>query len=254
MAKKYYADNAVPNTPKATVPAVRLIQEAVRGNLAGTVAVSMLDRIYPIGSLYISMSPTSPASLFGGGWKRLDTTATLLNYSYADVSGTGDIPFDQTNLLENSPYNSAISSGELPALPGEVGGVYNLTRRQIPMHNHLLGPRTVVSNPPDIGAAGSLAWSNNAGSDNASIQYQYDQRGGSLSIGKYTSTKSFSTLTTGTVENSTSNIGSTTFNDYSVGLTNKNTVSITPGSGNNNQGDATFLPKHYSVYMWYRIS
>lgn len=35
-------------------------------------ALGILDAIYPIGSIYISTDPTSPAELFGGTWERIE--------------------------------------------------------------------------------------------------------------------------------------------------------------------------------------
>ena len=44
----------------------------------------MLDRMYPVGSIYISTNSTSPASLYGGSWERYGTGRALISASDTD--------------------------------------------------------------------------------------------------------------------------------------------------------------------------
>lgn len=66
----------------------------------------MLDFFYPVGSIYISTSSTSPATLFGGTW--------------AEITGRFLLAHDSSHS------------------PGSTGGEYNttLTEDTIPTHNH----------------------------------------------------------------------------------------------------------------------
>lgn len=32
---------------------------------------NLIDILYPIGSIYFSVNPTDPASIFGGSWERI---------------------------------------------------------------------------------------------------------------------------------------------------------------------------------------
>ena len=50
----------------------------------GTNVINFLEVIYPVGSIYISTTNTSPANWFGGTWKRLNT-----GYLYGVSSATG---------------------------------------------------------------------------------------------------------------------------------------------------------------------
>lgn len=44
----------------------------------------MLDRMYPVDSIYISTNSTSPASLYGGSWERYGTGRVLISASDTD--------------------------------------------------------------------------------------------------------------------------------------------------------------------------
>lgn len=44
----------------------------------------MLDRMYPVNSIYISTKSTSPASLYGGSWERYGTGRALISASDTD--------------------------------------------------------------------------------------------------------------------------------------------------------------------------
>ena len=44
----------------------------------------LLDRMYPVDSIYISTNSTSPASLYGGNWERYGTGRALISASDTD--------------------------------------------------------------------------------------------------------------------------------------------------------------------------
>lgn len=69
---------------------------------------SLLDRIYPVGSIYMSISSTNPTTLFGGTWEQIKDTFLL---SAGDTYTAGAIGGEATHtLIEN----------ELPAISGTV--------------------------------------------------------------------------------------------------------------------------------------
>lgn len=54
----------------------------------------VLDMVYPIGSLYISYTNTSPASLFGGTWEQIKDTFLLAcgdNYAGGSTGGESEV-------------------------------------------------------------------------------------------------------------------------------------------------------------------
>ena len=61
-----------------------------------------LDKTYPVGSIYMSLSDTSPATLFGGTWKKIEEKFLLGSSSNYVVNSTG------------GSFNKTISRANLP--------------------------------------------------------------------------------------------------------------------------------------------
>ncbi len=75
-----------------------------------------VDFIYPIGSIYMSVNSTSPASLFGGTWERIK---------------------DRFLLSAGDTYTAGNTGGEASV---------TLTINQIPYHHHNLGLTSSAGN------------------------------------------------------------------------------------------------------------
>ena len=59
----------------------------------------MLDRMYPVNSIYISTNSTSPASLYGGSWERYGKGRTLVSVNESDTDFTaGKTGGEKTHL------------------------------------------------------------------------------------------------------------------------------------------------------------
>ena len=83
----------------------------------------LLNKIYPIGSIYISVNQTSPASFIGGTWQALDEGRTLWTTTTAGQGGTtvsAGLPNIEGSLesvcmartWDNQPYSTgALSFG-----------------------------------------------------------------------------------------------------------------------------------------------
>lgn len=84
----------------------------------------LLD-IYPIGSIYMSVASTSPASLFGGTWERIAQGRMLL--------GMGAIEENH-----NSYWGTVTPAEVNPVYAGEMGGeaAHKLTVSEMPSHGH----------------------------------------------------------------------------------------------------------------------
>ena len=55
------------------------------GTLMGAIKTALLNEIYPVGSIYISTSSTSPATLYGGTWTAINDAHVLQTATGADV-------------------------------------------------------------------------------------------------------------------------------------------------------------------------
>lgn len=82
----------------------------------------IIDLIYPIGSIYMSVNNTSPATLFGGTWQQLKDRFLI---------GTGD-------TYSNGTTGGASSINYTPAGTNKNGAVqsHTLTTSEIPSHTH----------------------------------------------------------------------------------------------------------------------
>ena len=74
-----------------------------------------LDDVYPIGAIYMSVNSTSPATLFGGTWSKIEGAFLL-------ASGRVEIGTDTYIEFEN----------------GDTGGeaIHTLTTNEMPSHTH----------------------------------------------------------------------------------------------------------------------
>ena len=79
---------------------------------------SLANKLYPVGSIYISVNATNPAELFGGTWERLkDRFLLAAGDSYAAGSTGGEathrLTIDEmpSHAHEMAPWMWAVSSG-----------------------------------------------------------------------------------------------------------------------------------------------
>lgn len=73
--------------------------------------VNLLDIIYPIGSVYITFSATSPANAVGGTWELLENV-----FLYSSTGTTGTIGGERTHTLTTDEIPSHKHALELPMI------------------------------------------------------------------------------------------------------------------------------------------
>lgn len=61
----------------------------INGNVISATTTDPLDFVYPVGSIYMSVNPTSPASLFGGTWQQIEDRFLLSAGSTYTAGTTG---------------------------------------------------------------------------------------------------------------------------------------------------------------------
>ena len=95
---------------------------------------NLLDRTYPVGSIYMSVNSTEPSTLFGGTWERLKGRFLI---------GAGT----NTETNSNGEYGD-LGHGDPTFAGGETGGEYRhqLTINEMPEHHHDTNDYTLVVN------------------------------------------------------------------------------------------------------------
>lgn len=99
------------------------------------------DLIYPIGAIYLSVSPINPKTLFGGDWEAISQGRFLLGAGSPEANTANDF-----GDLQNSGYIFHVN---------DRGGAYKhtLLTTEIPAHRH-----QIKTNNDD--------WNNSAGGGN----------------------------------------------------------------------------------------
>ena len=96
----------------------------------GDITNQLLEKVYPVGAIYISVNSTSPATLFGGTWEQIKDKFLL---------STGD---SYANGSTGGSATHTITSANLPAhthtysKANATTGSHTLTIDEIPPHKH----------------------------------------------------------------------------------------------------------------------
>ena len=72
---------------------------------------SLLDMVYPVGSIYLSVSGTDPQTLFGGTWVRLEDVFLLAAGAKHPAGSTGGEEEHALTEAENAPHKHAMAYG-----------------------------------------------------------------------------------------------------------------------------------------------
>ena len=86
----------------------------INGN---TLFESVIDSIYPVGSIYMSVNSTDPGTLFGGTWQQIEDTFLLSagqTYTAGDTGGEATHTLTVNEMPSHSHLESAISNFGYP--------------------------------------------------------------------------------------------------------------------------------------------
>lgn len=100
------------------------LQEQVENSQEQETVDDICDKIYPIGSIYMSVSSTSPESLFGGTWEQIQDTFLL---SAGSTYTAGDTGGEATHTLTTSEMPSHSHSGVVTNVTVTTTSTANLT-------------------------------------------------------------------------------------------------------------------------------
>lgn len=93
----------------------------------GTLSAGSALAAYPVGSIYQSTDPTSPAALFGGTWEQIASERVLMGASSSHAAGT-TVEAGLPNITGTA--NGGVLSMSTPSSDGAFGGkYYNTTIR-----------------------------------------------------------------------------------------------------------------------------
>ena len=180
---------------------------------------SIVDKIYPVGSIYMSMNNMNPSSLFGGSWEKLPGGRCLVNTSYLD-----------DNDMTYSPCIKA----------GETGGYQNT---QLVSHSHTFEHTHYLNN--DKRVPGTSDWDTQHGY----LTYVLYSGVSRFKVAPSTASNARYVLGGKTGASSAENSG-LTFSSYQNQMDNTYTDTVGNIEGNNN---ANYQP-YIGVNMWKRTA
>ena len=97
---------------------------------------SLLDTIYPVGSIYFAYNHTSPASLFGGTWTRLENAFLWASDESGTIGATGGEKTHKLTVAEMPSHKHSITrpkwfgadgDGTISTTFGSSGAIYGYT-------------------------------------------------------------------------------------------------------------------------------
>lgn len=136
------------------------IADNSRGNIK-TVGKHVANDIYPVGSIYMSVNDTSPATLFGGTWERIKDKFLLSagdSYSAGSTGGAATVALTTANMAAHTHGSKSLSgtfrirkstgdANEITNVSGIVtSAAYSTTNTTITNSSTKYGQQTITIN------------------------------------------------------------------------------------------------------------
>ena len=212
---------------------------------------SLLNFIYPVGSLYWSSKPTNPATLFGGTWKQIKDKFVLAagdTYTNGATGGNANTTLTVDNLPSHTHGMNNHTHGFTPsgAVSAHAHGLNNHTHSfsattgGTGKHSHVV---TIGANSMTGGGTGSAMNRHNEGSMGS---FDFSKGYSSTQTGDHSHTVSGTTsaasgITTSTTPTFTGMAGTT-------GAASGNTTATGSGTAFSN------MPPYAVKYCWERVA
>lgn len=212
---------------------------AINGDLElGTSAKSSLvDLIYPVGSIYMSANNVSPTALFGGTWEKIEGRF-LLGTSSTYTLGAKDGEATHTLTAAEMPTHSHGMNGHTHSVGAHAHGLNGHTHNMD--HVHPLGARNSSNEGNQYGLAQSTAFSGRI-----LVNYQTGDNTQHFTWGPRESGSITAAYKSNTGGNSGNTANSSAFN--SGGSTANSTDAGSSGAHNN-------MPPYLVVNIWKRTA
>lgn len=244
----------------------------VNGEKIGAIDFS---KIYPVGSIYMSVNSTNPKDLFGGTWEQLKDRFLLGaggSYSAGSTGGastvaleTGHLPGHTHSFSATSGSTTASHTHSFSATSGAVstGHTHSLNSHthSIPGHTHSFSANFYIRHGESSGTATLAAGTNTSvttgaygsswanGFKTASYSHKPDRLNISGKTGSTSATSGASSGSTGYQSNSHTHSVSGTTGSGGAGHTH----SVSGTTGSTGSGTAhNNMPPYLAVYVWKR--
>lgn len=107
---------------------------------------TFLNKVYPVGSIYMSVNSTSPATLFGGTWERIQDKFLLSAGSTYSAGATGGEATHilTTGELPSHTHGSKTLTGTLSAYTWDTGSASGIVTKETPYKNTAMNSGNTV--------------------------------------------------------------------------------------------------------------
>lgn len=204
-----------------SVRSVNNVQPDGNGNVTLEIEQGIdFNQIYPVGSIYMSMNPTDPGTLFGGTWQALNEGRVLIG--------------------ANATYAAGSTGGE---------ATHTLTTNEMPAHTHTGSTASAGSHTHTGSTSSAGSHSHNSGVTD-DVYHSFVQYTSYKNSSKY----SFMNETSHAVnyQSTTSSGGS---HSHSMSLNSAGSHTHTMNLNNTGGGQAhNNMQPYLAVYMWTRIA
>lgn len=206
-----------------------------------------IDNIYPIGSIYISVSSTNPGSLIGGTWESIGGRFLIgANSTYTAGTTGGNAVMAHTHEIP------ALTSGGPSA---NTSGATTLTTAMIPAHTHDKGTYSITGM---IRCYSEYNKGNTSYDTNGVSGAFYFRTGTDTEYGTTTNMASGSNDAVRNVQfqanrswsGASGSTGSGNSHTHTLSSHTHSTTATTSGAASNTDN----MPPYLAVYMWKRIS
>lgn len=117
------------NLTSVTTPGLTDRLVVIQGTLKDMSLSKLLELVYPVGSIYISVTSTNPGTLFGGTWSAFGAGRALVGIDagqteFDTVEETGG---SKTHTLTSSEMPAHVHQQQVMTNSGVAAGVYGAT-------------------------------------------------------------------------------------------------------------------------------